>query len=74
MQIDSTGKAGAITRTSDIGLDAGLHLRTRRRSAWNLPVLEEKHRWCCQRIVDYVLYVENCESRSFQVRVGAAIC
>jgi len=49
MQIDSTGKAGAITGTSDIGLDAGLHLRPRRRSAWNLPVLEEKHRWCCQR-------------------------
>jgi len=33
MQIDSTGKAGAITGISDIGLDAGLHLRTRRRSA-----------------------------------------
>jgi len=59
MQIDSTGKAGAITGTSDIGLDAGLHLRTRRRSAWNLPVLEEKHRWCCQRIVVYVLYAPS---------------
>ena len=55
MQIDSTGKAGAITGTSDIGLDAGLHLRTRRRSAWNLPVLEEKHRWCIQDVNNYTL-------------------